>query len=256
MFLMYVDESGDCGMVGTPTQYFILSGIVVHELRWRTSLERLIDFRRRMRTAYGLKLREEIHAVRFINRRPGELDRIPKHKRLSIIRSFVNELSQIDDISIINVVVDKQAHPPTYDVFKCAWQALIQRFENTIRYRNFPGPANADERGILLPDRTDDKKLTQLLRRMRRYNPVPHQVQIGSGYRDLALQMVIEDPNFRLSQHSFFIQAADVVAYCLLQQLRPNSYMSRNSGTGIFRLLEPRLCRVASTSDPQGIVRL
>jgi hypothetical protein len=256
MFLMYVDESGDCGINQSPTRYFILTGIVVHELRWRSSLERLVDFRRRMSSAYGLKLREEIHAVRFINRRPGDLNRILKHKRLSIIRSFIDELSQIDDISIINVVVDKLLKPQTYDVFECAWKALIQRFENTIRYRNFPGPANADERGILFPDRTDDKKLTQLLRKMRRYNPVPNQAHVGSGYRDLALQTVIEDPNFRLSQHSYFIQAADVVAYCLLQQLKPNSYMIKNSGTTIFNLLEPRLCRVASHSDPQGIVRL
>ena len=253
MFLMYVDESGDCGIDRSPTKFFILSGIVVHELRWRTSLERLIDFRQKVRSTYGLKLREEIHAVRFINRRPGDLDRIPKHKRLSIIRGFVDELSQIDDISIINVVVDKELKPPTYDVFKCAWQALIQRFENTIRYRNFPGPANADERGILFPDRTDDKKLAQLLRKMRRYNPIPNQAHIGTGYRDLALQTVIEDPNFRLSQHSYFIQAADVVAYCLLQQLKPNSYMRKNSGTNIFSLLEPRLCRVASHSDPLKI---
>lgn len=256
MFLMYADESGDCGLNNSPTQYFILSGIVMHELRWRSSLERLIDFRRNVRSAYGLKLREEIHAVHFINRRPGELNRIPKHKRLSIIRGFITELSQIDDISIINVVVDKQGKPLTYDVFKRAWTALIQRFENTIRCRNFPGPANADERGVLFPDRTDDKKLTQLLRKMRRYNPVPNQTHIGSGYRDLALQTVIEDPNFRLSQHSYFIQAADVVAYCLHQQLKPNGYMRKHSGGNIFSLLNQRLCRVASPSDPQGIVRL
>jgi hypothetical protein len=256
MFIMYVDESGDCGMNLSPTQYFILTGIVVHELRWRSSLERLIDFRRRMRVAYGLKLREEIHAVRFLNRRPGDLNRIPKHKRLSIIRLFIDELSQIEDVSIINVVVNKQNRPLDYDVFKCAWQALIQRFENTIRHRNFPGPANADERGMIFPDSTDDKKLTKLLRRMRRFNPIPNQAHIGSGYRDLALQTVIEDPNFRLSQHSYFIQAADVAAYCLLQQLKPNTFMRNNSGSTIFGLLSPRLCRVASSSDPQGIVRL
>jgi len=128
MFLMYVDESGDCGINQSPTQYFILTGIVVHELRWRSSLERLIDFRQSMNSDYGLKLREEIHAVRFINRRPGDLKRILKHKRLSIIRRFIEVLSQIDDISIINVVVDKQPKQPAYDVFECAWKALIQRF--------------------------------------------------------------------------------------------------------------------------------
>ena len=34
MYLMYVDESGDTGMVRSPTTHFVLSSIVVHETRW------------------------------------------------------------------------------------------------------------------------------------------------------------------------------------------------------------------------------
>src|SRR3712207_7335615 len=34
----------------------------------------------------------------------------------------------------------------SYDAFEEAWQALIQRFENTMSHRNFPGPMNSDER--------------------------------------------------------------------------------------------------------------
>lgn len=33
MYLMYVDESGDSGLLGSPTRYFVVSGIVLHELR-------------------------------------------------------------------------------------------------------------------------------------------------------------------------------------------------------------------------------
>ena len=33
MYLMYVDESGDSGLVNSPTRYFVLTGMVVHELR-------------------------------------------------------------------------------------------------------------------------------------------------------------------------------------------------------------------------------
>jgi hypothetical protein len=45
MYMMYVDESGDPGMTGSPTRYFVLSGVVVHELGWRDYLEQLLDFR-------------------------------------------------------------------------------------------------------------------------------------------------------------------------------------------------------------------
>jgi hypothetical protein len=33
MYLLYVDESGDVGLDGSPGRYFALSGFVVHELR-------------------------------------------------------------------------------------------------------------------------------------------------------------------------------------------------------------------------------
>jgi hypothetical protein len=256
MYVMYVDESGDCGLENSPTRYFVLSGLVMHELRWRSHLERLIEFRRRMRLRYGLKLREEIHSVRFISRRPGDLARIAKHDRLAILRNLLAEMSQMPDISIINIVVDKQGKGPAYDVFQSAWRALIQRFENTIRNRNFPGPANSDERGMIFPDRTDDAKLTKLLRRMRRYNPIPNQQRIGPGYRDLALDTIIGDPKFRLSHHSYFIQCVDATAYFLSQYHAPNAYVRKQNAKNYFLRLDPVLCKVASTSNPHGIVRL
>jgi hypothetical protein len=45
---MYVDESGDTGLDGSPTDHFVLTGFVVHEADWLDYLERLIAFRRRM----------------------------------------------------------------------------------------------------------------------------------------------------------------------------------------------------------------
>jgi hypothetical protein len=78
MYLMYVDESGDIGLNGTPTQVFLLSGIVIHELRWRDTLDQLIDFRKRMLRRYDLHMRDEIHASNFI-KKPGELVRIKRN---------------------------------------------------------------------------------------------------------------------------------------------------------------------------------
>jgi hypothetical protein len=163
MYLVYVDESGDCGLQKSPSRYFILTGVVVHELRWHRYLSQIINFRQRMKARYGLKLREEIHAARFITR-PGALVRIPRNDRLAILRHFADELAVMPDLNIINVAVDKLNKPNQYDAFGVAWKVLIQRFENTLSRRNFPGPANPDERGMLFPDHTDDKKLSQLLR--------------------------------------------------------------------------------------------
>lgn len=169
MFLMYVDESGDSGLNNSPVNYFVLSGLVIHELRWRILLDELIEFRRYLKNSKGLKLRDEIHASEMINK-PGNLIRIKRNDRVDIMKKCINWLASKGDISIINVVVNKRNK--TEDVFEIAWKALIQRFENTIRHRNFPGPQNADDKGLILPDKTDDKKLQIILRKMRRYNQI------------------------------------------------------------------------------------
>lgn len=250
---MYVDESGDSGMVDTPTRYFVLSGLVIHELSWRESLEQLIGFRKSMREHFGLRLPEEIHSAAMINR-PGELVRIKRNDRLTIIRTFAQELAKMPDLNIVNIVVDKADKPLDYEVFAMAWKVLMQRFENTLSLRNFPGPLNQDERGLIFADHTDDKKLSQLVRQMRRYNPVPNQPTFGLGYRDIPLAKLIEDPSFRDSEHSYFIQAADLAAFLLYQRLTPNSYMRKKSGHNYFKHLDPALCKVASATDPDGIV--
>jgi hypothetical protein len=70
MYLMYGDESGDSGIVNSPTRYFVLSGLVLHELRWQPYLDHLVKFRRSLKQAYGMRLREEFHAAAMITR-PG-----------------------------------------------------------------------------------------------------------------------------------------------------------------------------------------
>jgi hypothetical protein len=252
---MYVDESGDSGLVGSPSRYFVLTGLVVHELRWQQYQNDLINFRRYLRQRFGLRLREEFHASAFITR-PGNLTRIKRNDRLTMLRAFAGVLAKMTDLSLINVVVDKQGKQAGYDVFGMAWRSLIQRFENTISNHNFPGPANPDERGLIFCDHTDDAKLMSLLRQMHVYNPVPHQDSYGAGYRNLPLTYVIEDPSFRDSEHSYFVQATDLAAYLLYQHISPNLYMHRNSGQNYFLRLRPILCRAASITDPDGIVRL
>jgi len=255
MYLMFVDESGDTGLRNSPTKNFILCGLVVHELRWRDTLDNILGFRKSLNAAYGLKLRDEIHAAELINS-PGDLARIPKHQRLEILRRYADFLASLNDINLISILVDKTNKPTGYDVFEKAWQSLIQRFENTLSHQNFPGPKNSDDRGMLLCDHTDDKKLTALVRKLRNYNPVPNQAQYGAGYRNLGIRTVIEDPCFRDSKMSQFIQAVDTCSYLLQQQENPSKFMRKKGGQHYFKRLTSICCKVASRTDPNGIVRL
>lgn len=255
MYLMYVDESGDPGISNSPTRYFILSAIIIHELRWRTLLDAQIIFRRYLKKIKGLKLREEIHCTALLNN-PGELVRIKRHERVDIIRQSIHWLSAQQDLNIITVCVDKHANL-TKDIFELAWTLLIQRFENTLRNKNFSGPANPDERGMLLPDNTDGLKLTTLLRKMRRFNVVPnHRSYFQDGSRNLTLDYIIEDPFLKDSAKSYFHQMCDVVAYCARQLYEPNAYMNKKGGKNLYLQLLPVLVTKASTKNILGIVEV
>lgn len=253
MYLMYVDESGDIGATTTsPTRYFILSAIVIHELRWRDILQDLVQFRQMLKATKGLKIREEIHCTDFISR-PGPLVRIPRNDRLDIIKKCIDWLNAQPDLSIYSVVVDKNGKPPGYDVFLQAWNVLLMRFENTISYRNFPGPRNTTDMGMVLSDNTDGNKLRTLLRKMRHYNMIP---SLFGGARNIKLQYIIEDPVLRDSQYSFLHQMNDVVAYCAKQLYEPNSYMKRKGANTFYKRLTHVGLSVVSKKNPYGIVEL
>src|SRR5262249_28388597 len=150
--------------------------------------------------------------------RAGPLVRISRNDRLTIIRMLLDELATMRFLNIINIRVDKQGKDPAYDPFEKAWEALIQRFENTLKWHNFPFPKNwtGGDIGIIFCDAANEAALRRIYRRMRVYNPVPNVRSLFSrGFRQLPLTRVAEDPNIRHSHHSYFIQSADVAAFAL-----------------------------------------
>ena len=263
MYLMYVDESGDCGMPadGSPSRFFCLAGAVVHELRWLDTMEQLLTFRRWLKGRYKVYLDDELHAADMLNK-PSKtatsLQRLRKHERLAIIRHFADEIARLSDVRLINVVVDKHGRAPNKDeVFRWAWYSLFQRFENTIRNRNFPGSTISDDRGLVLADDTDGDKLRRYLNEMRLKNPLKTRQAHGVAVcEDRPIKVIVEDPILRDSRESYLIQVADCAAFLLKQSLDPSSFMRQHGGNAYFKRLDAVLCKHACNKHPLGIVRL
>lgn len=249
MYLMYVDESGDTGLLsnGSPTRYFILSAIVIHESSWYALLQNIISFRRNLKATKGVLMREEIHATPFISR-PGNLVRLRRNDRLDILKKCLDWVASNSDISVITVAVDKQ-NKTTDHIFELAWERLIQRFENTIVKRNFPHSSQkTDEYGMIISDNTDNRKLKGVIRKMRRHNPIPNNSGIfTSGYRNLKITKVIEDPFLKDSSDSYFHQMVDVIAYFAKQHFEPNEYIRRKGATNFYERLLPVINPYVST---------
>lgn len=249
---MYVDESGDVGTVRSPSYYFVLSAMVVHESAWWNLLDDVVIFRRKLRDVYGLRMKEEIHASDFVTGRPKLRATIPRNYRLDLLKRCLQWLSSRNDISVFSVRCNKSGRA---DVFDFTWRVLIQRFENTLGYNNFPTP-QTDDKGIIIADDTHAHKLTTLLREMRRYNQVPSMVP-GSGARSLTLRSVIEDPVFRNSANSYLHQMTDIIAYFARQYYEPNRYVRRKGARTFYGILDPVINQhVTGYSTPHRIVEI
>lgn len=252
MYIMYVDESGDVGKINSPSNYFVLSAIVVHETAWWSLLDDVVNFRRGLKTGYGLKMKEEIHAAEFVTGRPKLSVTIPRNLRLDMLKQCLKWLNTRDDISVYSVRCDKNT---TRDVFEYTWRVFIQRFENTLNYRNFPTP-QANDKGIIVADDTNIRKLTGLLRGMRRFNHIPSMIP-GYGSRPILLRSVIEDPIFRDSANSYLHQMADIVAYFARQYYEPNRYIRQKGARTYYGFLSNVINRNVTTyTTPYNIVQV
>lgn len=226
---MYVDESGDPGTAGSPTKYFILSAVVIHEASWKNVLDDFLKLKRHFKERYGLMIKEEIHASEYLQKRVKFKNPISRNLRLDILKKCLDWMNSRNDISVFSVRIDKAGK---VNPFEYAWDILIQRFDNTLAYKNFPG-GTGDDKGMIICDNTDGDKLTTLLRKKRRYNPVWSRMDVDAGSRDIPLRAVIEDPVFRDSKHSFILQLVDVVAYFARQVYEPNKFV-RQKGAKTF----------------------
>lgn len=255
MFIMYVDESGDTGISKSPTNYYLLTGIVVHELRWFELLDSLIQFRKKLRESKGLKLREEIHAVKMINS-PGNLKRIKRNDRIDILKQCIDWANSQDAMNIITICVDKEKRASPEEVFEFAWKALIQRLENTLNNNNFKGPRNADDKTIIISDNTDYKRIKGIVRKIRKFNYVPNKSAFQQGSRNLTIKNLVEDPFMKESTDSFLLQIVDVISYCARQLYEPNLAFKKKGGHKFYSRLSSVIVYAATKKHELGIVEI
>ena len=257
MYLMYVDECGDCGLKPGSSSLFILSAIILHESYWTDVMTKLGEQRAEFRSRYGFGMDQELHACEMMGRTGKSYSHIGKADRASMLRQAVTLEASFDCLRVINVIVDKSDKDIGYDVFGHAWDALINRFEMTIEHDNFPHPddgASCDH-GMIIVDETDEKKLRDLIRRMRHGNFIASKLEPGTYIRH-DLRYVIEDALHQRSETSMLIQMSDVNSYFLKQTIEPNKTVVKHGIKNLFYRLDPILLKQACRNDEFGIVRL
>lgn len=271
----YVDESHD-------DTAFCLSAIVIRHHDWRQCFAEVKAHRETLRDDFKISVRKEIHAHKFVGGR-GDFPGIGKWQRSRIFMGMLQLIARLPHVGIFNVCLNTRSHA---DPQMVAWERLTNRIERSmLSYEQKEVPLRnkllakvkaklsaADyeqlelrllaysPRAFIIADEGKERQITSALRRMQVYNPIPSQRgrwEDGSRTKNINTQRIIEDPSFKQSHASYFIQLADCVAYSLLKrEVPPTPNIAKYGVDQMFEKILGDVCvREACRKDPLGIVR-
>ncbi len=228
MYFLYADESGDPGNDLTASQHFILGAIVVPASLWTRTANRLASFRQDLYRSHGLNPQDEFHASEMVRIRSDTSVRLPKQKRLALLRHYAATFPYLfEGGHVLTVDFDKKEHPHVVNFLHPAWTMLLNQYNQFLLEK--------ESYGLVVADEGANNAVRQASRMLRNLPPA-----LG-GFRNSSLTgaRILEDPFHRDSKHSYFIQSADVVAHLRYRQLFPQGSMMKYNLERFFEHLQP-----------------
>jgi hypothetical protein len=249
MYFCYVDESGDGGAhdASKPersgSKYFILTGLIVPAKNWKASLDVLKSFKKRIAHQGYLPYDVEFHCSELIDpHKIKEYTTIPTKDKWMLIEEFAETIGFHGSFNIIAVVIDKTiSRIDPSDYLTEALTKMYIAFDGFLKSK--------EDNGLLLFDRASERHISTHARKL-----------LGTGSSGVTIPgikigWIIEDPIFRISSDSIFIQSADVIAYTLKEKEFPVTAKKKYNADKIFIKKLLNSCFNSSISDENGIIR-
>lgn len=241
MLIAYVDESGNTGPPNAGGSLtFTLGCVLVDAERWPHTFDQLLSFRRRVREKFGIRMRSEIKA-NYLLRNAGDLRpyNLGEGARKIVYRAHLRALAMVQ-VRAFAIVVDKRnSNASPTECFTTAWETLLQRLERTSKYEHSAFQVMHDE--------GENDAIRRHVRKARRY------LTAGSAYGTGTLSnpaaFLVDDPVPRQSNHSYFIQLADLLAYAAFRSVIP-------PGPNIASVCPPSMWTEVGAATHTAVARL
>lgn len=239
-YFIYIDESYD-------KTHFAYTAMLIDAFRWDAYFNYLLDWRQKWYQQYNFRADSELHATDFVGGRGGENTNRDKNFRARLFYEAIGRVEKMPDVFLVNGFTSEKSRHLTL------FERMLNSINQTLQEKN--------AFGVLICDEGNEKNLTSLVRRMKRKKVIPPpsgpNLVFGATSRDIPLDNIIEDPLFKESKSSYFIQLADFLAYALLRHEAPLPQTHEQVRTA-FEQLESVLVKEAFRSDPKqkGIVRV
>lgn len=240
MRLIYIDESMDGSLQ-------VLSGLVIKDTSWQDAYKLIKDFRLQLNRQYGIYVRKEMHATKWVSGRGRIANRhIPLKERCNIFNDTLRLVTNLPDAMLFNAAFDKKNEDRGFE-------RLINRINRAM--------VDCGDVALLVCDEGKEGLYTPLCRKLRAYNPVQSKFGGWAGVpgstKNIPAMRIIEDPMFIRSDRSVFIQLVDFCAYSLLRSEAPIPSKTKLGLDKSFNILDPILVKKAFANDPRrlGIIR-
>lgn len=233
MWIAYIDESKD------ENKFFIYSALVVRAERWPAAFASIKAFRAKLRATHGIYIKKELHASKFAAGKGAISDRpLSKVQRAAIFRECLEYAATCGKFSLISSA-------NTVELY--AFERLMNRLNRTAKAK--------DEQIILVCDEGEEARLTKRIRKMRAVNFIPSRYGSWPSTKDanIPLDRFIEDPFFKDSATSYFIQLVDFCAYALMRMERPIESKSLLGYNTAYEILKPIAFKKANMQDWRGL---
>jgi len=237
MHLVYIDESKD-------EKLCVYSALAIPVDQWREHLSEIQTFRKKLKESDGIYVKKEMHAWKFVSGWGKISSRcVSKKRRCQIFRETLELVANLDGVRLFNACFPRNEE-------LTAFERLVTRIDRTMR--------EWGSHALLVLDAGNEGTFRKLVRRMRRYNPIPSQYgswENGNVTKNIPLKRIVEDPFFHRSEDSYFIQLVDFCAYALLRKENPTQKSAKCGVGKAFDVLHPILVYEASKKDDLGIIR-
>ncbi len=239
MRFVYIDDSKS-------DDKSVFAALSIPADRWREAKQHIDNFRHELRDSDGIFIRKEFHATDFV-RGKGRLapSTVIKHRRAEIFRETLQMIAGLPEARLMVAVGPKKWE-------HWALERLLTRID-TAAERTWRSEA------MIICDEGQEEEFIRLQRRIGTYNPIQSQYgrwDNGLAWKNIPVHRIVEDPVFRRSSDSWFVQAVDFCAYAFLRKEEPTAHILRYDLHTAFDLLDPILVKEACKNDPQGIIRV
>jgi len=201
LYFVYIDESYD-------ETHYAYSAIFINAFAWNDTFKDVVNWRKKWFDQHNIPLDYELHATKFVGGRGEFPSNRNKTFRADLFFEAIGFIEGISGIFIINAITsNKRSHLTLFEY-------MLNRISRTLQTKGAIG--------ILICDEGNEHKLTAKVRQMKKRNWIPNDSGLyPSGSRNIPLERIIEDPLFKTSKSSYFIQLADFVAFSLLRNEQP-----------------------------------